>query len=137
MNRRKSTENFKHLLVSPIIASLIIPLVIIDAWIEFYHQVCFPVYKIPLVNRNNYIKIDRHKLTYLSWPQKLYCMYCGYANGLINYAQEIAGQTEKYWCGIQHQQTPGFIAPQHHTNLEFTEYNNEEAFKKQYPKAKK
>lgn len=64
-------------------------------------------------------------------------MYCGYANGFINYAKEVIGQTEKYWCGIQHQSTPEFIVPEHHKTMSFSEYGNEEDFKKKYPKKKK
>jgi len=34
--------------------------------------------------------------------QKLNCVYCGYANGVITYAKSIAGETERYWCPVKH-----------------------------------
>lgn len=34
--------------------------------------------------------------------EKLNCVYCGYANGLLAYATEITARTEQYWCPIKH-----------------------------------
>jgi N-glycosylase/DNA lyase len=34
--------------------------------------------------------------------EKLNCVYCGYANGVLAYAREIAGRTEQYWCPLRH-----------------------------------
>mgnify|MGYP003714603975 FL=1 len=39
---------------------------------------------------------------YLNGIEKLNCVYCGYANGMIAYVREIAGRTEQYWCPIKH-----------------------------------
>jgi len=33
---------------------------------------------------------------------KIASMYCGYGNGLLAYAREIAARTEKHWCPIKH-----------------------------------
>jgi hypothetical protein len=30
------------------------------------------------------------------------CMYCGYGNGVLAYAVEVAARTEQYWCPIKH-----------------------------------
>ncbi len=46
--------------------------------------------------------IDRHRLSYLNAFEKLSCVYCGYGNGLLAYASEIASRTEQYWCPIKH-----------------------------------
>ena len=55
-------------------------------------------------------------------------MYCGYINGLYTYAVQIAGETEKYWCGIKHQKDGSdFVEPKHHS--EFLEYGDERAYK--------
>ena len=53
-------------------------------------------------------------------------MYCGYVNGVYNYAARIAGDTEKYWCGVQHQKDPLFGMPKHQSD--FIEYGDEEQF---------
>ena len=103
---------------------------ILDLFIEFYHHLCFPVYEIPLVKRQKYIKIDRHLLPYLSFVQKIYCVYCGYVNGVLPYWTEIGAQTEKYWCGIKHQSDLDFLEPHHHAD--FVKYNDQAAFVKKY-----
>lgn len=128
---KNSYKGLKHLIAIPLVTSLIIPLLLTDIWAEIYHRICFPLYKIPYVKRKDYIKIvDRGKLKYLNFFQKLYCMYCGYGNGLVNYLVKIAGETERYWCGIKHQKTDGFVEPENQKN--FAEYNNKEEFNKKY-----
>jgi hypothetical protein len=121
-------RNFRHFISTPIIYSLLIPIVIMDIWCEIYHRTCFPLYGLPYVKRKNYVLIDRHKLKYLSFRQKLGCVYCGYANGVVHYCSEIAAQTEKYWCGIMHQKKKGFIPPAHHAK--FLRYNDKKQFEK-------
>ena len=111
----------------PFIYSITIPLVLLDIWLEIYHRICFAAYGIKYVKRSKYIKIDRQKLEYLNIIEKLNCMYCGYANGLLHYASVIAGETEKYWCGIKHKNDVDFIEPSHHKG--FLEYDNEKAFR--------
>ncbi len=106
---------------------MLIPIAFFDICLEIYHRICFFCYEIPYVERNRYIKIDRHKLSYLRYSEKLNCVYCGYANGLINYARAIAGETEKYWCGIKHQADSHFVEPEHHKD--FMEYGDEAAYR--------
>ena len=124
--------SLRHIIVMPIVSSLIIPLVILDIWVEFYHRLCFPLCKISFVKRSKYIIIDRHKLKYLNLLQKIFCVYCGYGNGVINYWKEIAGRTEKYWCGIKHKRNRKVIQQYHQKKLKFAKYNNEKDFKKKY-----
>ncbi|MGC9371117.1 MAG: hypothetical protein ACP5DX_16400 [Paracoccaceae bacterium] len=87
---------------APVIYSLILPLVLLDLFVTLYQAICFPVYGIEKARRADYIAVDRHQLAYLNWLQKLNCVYCGYANGLIGYAREIASRIEEYWCPIKH-----------------------------------
>lgn len=90
------------ILTAPVIYSLIVPLLIVDAWVSLYQAICFRVYGIPRVRRGDHIVFDRHHLAYLNWIEALNCVYCGYANGLIAYVREVASRTEQYWCPIKH-----------------------------------
>ncbi|MFA5188042.1 MAG: hypothetical protein WC460_01625 [Patescibacteria group bacterium] len=129
MQYKKHPERvYRHLLSMPVIYFMIIPLVLFDLCLEMYHQICFRLYKIPIVKRSMYIKIDRQKLKYLTRWEKVNCAYCGYANGLMHYASIIAAKTEKYWCGIKHAKDPNFIPPEHHKN--FLEYGDAKAYEK-------
>lgn len=131
MEHKKYKNRFlRHLISIPISWIQIIPAVILDISIEIYHRICFPLYKLPLVKRSKYIKIDRHKLKYLSPLDKLSCVYCGYVNGLLHYVSVIAGETEKYWCGIKHKPSKNFIEPKHHKK--FIRYDDEKTFKEKF-----
>lgn len=123
---RHPKRNIRHWISFPFIWSVLIPLVILDLVLEVYHRICFYLYRIPYVRRSQFIKIDRHRLRYLTVLQKLSCAYCGYANGLLNYAVMIAARTEEYWCGIKHEADGEFIPPAHQRN--FLEYGDERGF---------
>lgn len=117
---------FSHLLTGPFIYSVIVPVVFLDIILELYHRISFPVYGIPYVKRSQYIRIDRHRLSYLNWYEKINCMYCGYVNGFFFFASRVAGETENYWCGIKHKKIEEMKEQAHHQ--EFLEYGDREAF---------
>ncbi len=115
----------KEVLSAPVIYSMIVPFVILDLFVTVYHAICFPIYGIPKVRRRDHIRIDRHHLAYLNGMQKLNCVYCGYANGLISYVREIAGRTEAYWCPIKHADR---VDGRHDHYHEFLEYGDGEGW---------
>lgn len=128
MNFRRHPERyFLQWLFSPLIYVIIVPIVLLDFFLEIYHHVCFPIYGLALVERWRYIGDHRGKLAYLNWFNKLNCIYCGYVNGLLRYAVEIAGRSEWYWCGIMHEKTRGFIIPPHQRH--FLRFGDEKAFR--------
>lgn len=86
----------------PFIYAMIIPLLALDLCSSLYQAICFRLYRITPVVRTDYIAIDRQHLAYLNSIEKLNCMFCGYANGLIAYVSEITARTEQYWCPIKH-----------------------------------
>jgi hypothetical protein len=117
---------FLNILTAPVIWSCLIPAVFMDLVFSFYQMVCFPVYKIPKVDRNNYIVIDRHSLRYLNSVEKMNCIYCGYVNGLIGYVQEIAARTEQYWCPIKHARKIKFV---HGRYSKFLDYGDGKSYR--------
>jgi hypothetical protein len=112
-------------LTAPVIYSLIIPFVMLDLLVTLYQRLCFPAYRIALVRRADFIRIDRHHLQYLNALQKLNCVYCGYCNGVIAYVQEVAGRTEAYWCPIKHAARVGTA---HAYYAQFVDYGDAEGF---------
>lgn len=123
-----------HLLIAPIIYSVIFPISLLDFMATFYQHICFRVYGIPLVIRSKYIIIDRQHLAYLNIIEKLNCVYCGYSNGVIEYAREIAARTEQYWCPIKHAQR----SPEPHKRINnFIDYGDVDAFKKHFKNIRK
>lgn len=119
----------------PFIWLNLITFILADLFIEIYHRVCFPLYRLPYVKRWQYITIDRHRLKYLAWYEKISCAYCGYINGWLAYATEIAARTEQYWCGIMHQKHQDRYQQPHHKN--FTGYGDKDSFIEAYSNRKK
>ncbi|MFA6995599.1 MAG: hypothetical protein WC249_04345 [Patescibacteria group bacterium] len=134
MEHRKFPERlWGHTLSVPFIWLPLIFLILLDLITTLYQVVCFPIYGLEPVKRKTYILVrDRNKLAYLDPIEKLGCMYCGYANGVLLYLKEIAGRTEKYWCGIMHEDRPGFKIQASQVEQSFSRFGDEEDFKKKY-----
>ena len=119
-----------NILTAPIIYSMIVPIALLDASFSLYQLLCFPLYGILRVRRSVYIVIDRQHLAYLNGIEKLNCVYCGYANGVLAYVREIAGRTEQYWCPIRHAKP---VRTPHAHYLEFVEYGDAEGYHRRLP----
>ena len=119
-----------NLLTTPIIYSLVLPMLLLDLWISVYQWTCFPLYGIARVRRRSYFVIDRHKLAYLNAIEKANCMYCSYANGLFAYVREVAARTELYWCPIKHARR--VLAPHAHYQ-QFLDYGDARGYRRQLP----
>lgn len=119
---------FKSLLVAPMTYSLIAPLVILDAWLWLFQAVCFSVYGIGKVDRSRYILLDRGQLQYLNAIERLNCNYCGYANGVLAYAREVAARTEQYFCPIKHARR---CASAHARYQKFLDFGDAGAYRKE------
>ncbi|MGR9045089.1 MAG: hypothetical protein ACU83N_07325 [Gammaproteobacteria bacterium] len=118
----------KHIATAPIIWSCLLPACILDVSVSLYQAVCFPIYGIPKVRRQDYIVFDRQYLNYLNLIEKLNCAYCSYFNGLIGYVQEIAARTEQFWCPIKHARR---IKKLHSRYRNFINYGDAESYRAQ------
>ncbi len=122
-----------HMFSLPFIWFPLIGVLFLDLLVTIYQAICFPIYRIEKVKRSEYILInDRNRLAYLEIHEKAGCMYCGYVNGFLLYAKEIAGRTEKYWCGVMHQDKPGFKVQESQVKQNFSLYGSEADFHKKY-----
>lgn len=118
------------ILTAPVIYALIVPLVLLDLFVALYQAVCFPVYGVERVRRADHVVVDRHQLAYLNGLQKLNCAYCGYANGVISLAREVAARTEQYWCPIKH---AARVAEPHARYGGFADFGDAEAYRARQP----
>ena len=114
------------ILVSPVIYSLVLPLALLDAFLGAYQAVCFRAYGIRRVPRADFVVIDRHHLAYLNPLEKLNCVYCGYANGVLAYAREIGARTEAYWCPIKYSRR---VPAPHSHYVHFVDYGDAETYR--------
>ena len=135
MKYKKYNRTLRHALSFPFIWLMLFPMAIMDLFVEIYHKICFPLYGIPYLKRKDYIRLDRHRLEYLSFFDKINCTYCAYANGLAHYITAIAGKTEEYWCGIKHSPAKNYKEPEHHKS--FAKYGDKKDYEKKYCKLSK
>jgi hypothetical protein len=100
--RHLRTTPLMIILSSPFIYICAVPFLMLDLAVALYQFVCFPIYGIPKVRRDDYLVFDRGRLSYLNAVEKLACIYCSYANGLLAYIGEMAARTEQHFCPIKH-----------------------------------
>ena len=122
-------SRFLVLLTGPVIWMCLIPIVFVDVVGSIYQAICFPIYGIPKVQRREYLALDRHRLTYLSFIEKLNCDYCSYVNGILAYFTEIAARTEQHWCPIKH---AGCVKCTHSRYKKFVDFGDAEKYRKNF-----
>ena len=114
------------LLTAPVIYSLVVPLVLLDAWVMVYQAIGFRAWDLRPVRRRDYFAIDRHRLKYLNGIEKLNCLFCSYANGLFAYVHEVASRSEQYWCPIKHGRR---VRGAHHRYATFAAYGDARTYR--------
>lgn len=122
------------ILTVPVIYALLIPIAMLDLFVCIYQWTCFPVYGIPAVMRGDYVVLDRHQLAYLNIIERSNCVYCGYANGVLAYAREVASLTEQYWCPIKHARR---VKGCHARQCMFCEFGDAAGFRNEYESLRK
>ncbi|TVQ90333.1 MAG: hypothetical protein EA400_06380 [Chromatiaceae bacterium] len=124
----------QFILSAPLIYGMIVPLVILDVSITLFQQLCFRIYGIPRVRRSDYLVIDRHQLAYLNGIERLNCVYCGYSNQLLEYAREVVGRTEQFWCPIKHARR---TRDPHPRTTRFVDYGDAKAYRSELPRLRR
>jgi len=121
------SSSLTQIICIPFVYGLFIPLLLLDISVSLYQRVCFTFWALPKTIRSDYVVFDRRHLAYLNGIQKLNCLFCSYANGVIAFAQEIASQTEQYWCPIKH---AARMRVAHKRYQNFLEYGDAEGFQR-------
>lgn len=122
-------SNPLNVLTAPVIYAMVVPFALLDFSVSIYQAVCFRIYGLPRVRRGRYIVFDRHKLSYLNAIEKLNCLYCSYANGVIAYSREIAARTEQYWCPIKHAHK---VLDPHRRYARFIDYGESATYRERF-----
>ncbi len=118
------------LLTAPVIYSLLVPFALLDACVMLYQAICFRAWDLRRVRRGDYFVIDRHRLPYLNGLEKLNCLFCSYANGVLAFVHEVASRTEQYWCPIRHRRR---VRGVHHRYSAFAPYGDAHAYLDRLP----
>jgi hypothetical protein len=118
------------LITAPLVYSLLVPMAVVDGWVTLYQALCFRAWGLPRVRRRPYFIFDRQHLAYLNGLERVNCVFCGYANGVIAYVREVAARTEQYWCPIRHGRR---VRDPHARYVQFVDYGDAEAYRRELP----
>jgi hypothetical protein len=113
------------LITAPVIYAPLPAFLLLDGLVTLYQALCFPIYGIARVPRHDYLIFDRYQLAYLNAIERVNCLYCSYANGLLAYVREIASRTEQYWCPIKHARR---VIAAHERYAGFVDYGDAENY---------
>jgi hypothetical protein len=122
---RGRVVEFEESITAPVIYAPLLAFVLVDGLVTTYQAICFPIYGIPRVHRRDYLIFDRYQLAYLNAIERINCLYCSYANGLLAYVREIASRTEQYWCPIKHARR---VIAAHEHYARFVDYGDAENY---------
>jgi hypothetical protein len=66
----------------------------------------------------------------LNGIERLNCLFCSYANGVIGYVREITARTEQYWCPIRHRRR---VRHPHGRYETFVPYGDRARYRRELP----
>jgi hypothetical protein len=118
------------LVTAPVVYSLLVPMALLDGWVTLFQAICFRAWGLPPVQRRPYFVFDRYRLVYLNGLERLNCVFCGYANGVLGYVREVAARTEQYWCPIRHGRR---VRDPHARYRDFAAYGDADAYRRDLP----
>ncbi|MEH6629129.1 MAG: hypothetical protein V7739_22065 [Motiliproteus sp.] len=72
----------------------------------FFNTVYFWIRKQKKIDPKPYYNYDRHKLPHLRFADKVWCEYCEWANGSLQWALAITNEIERRYCPIKNSCNP-------------------------------
>jgi len=72
----------------------------------FFNVVYFWIRRQKRIDSKPYFNFDRHRLKHLRFADKVWCEYCEWANGSLQWALAITNEIERRYCPIQNQCHP-------------------------------
>lgn len=72
----------------------------------FFNRVYFWVRGQVPIRRDRYLQYDRHEIAHLTFVDKIWCEYCEWANGSLQWTLKITNEIEKRYCPIKNKCAP-------------------------------
>lgn len=94
------------LLGYPVMVSFALFLLPLYLYTFFFNWAYFSLRGQKPVNPKNYFKYDRHKVAHLDFMDKMWCEYCEWANGTLQWTLAITNEIEKRYCPIKNKDLP-------------------------------
>jgi len=93
------------------------------AFLVVFNKLYFWIRRQENINPKPYFNYDRHRLAHLRFADKVWCNYCEWANGALQWALAITNEIERRYCPIQNQCHPHCEKAKKWRN-EFLKYNH-------------
>jgi hypothetical protein len=75
-------------------------------FLVFFNVVYFWIRRQKRIDPKPYFDFDRHRIAHLRFADKVWCEYCEWANGTLQWALAITNEIERRYCPIQNQCHP-------------------------------
>jgi len=72
----------------------------------FFNKAYFWVRNQKPIPATPYYNFDRHKIAHLSLMDKIWCEYCEWANGTLQWTLDITNEIERRYCPIKNKPCP-------------------------------
>lgn len=84
-----------------LILAFAIALLPLYLFLVIFNIVYFWIRRQKRIDPKPYFNFDRHKIAHLRFPDKVWCEYCEWANGSLQWALAITNEIERRYCPIQ------------------------------------
>jgi hypothetical protein len=93
-------------------------------FLMFFNVVYFWIRRQKGIDPKPYFNFDRHKIEHLRFADKVWCEYCEWANGALQWGLAITNEIERRYCPIQNQCQPHCEKAKNWRN-EYLDYNHD------------
>lgn len=94
------------LLGYPLIISFSIFLLPLFIYMHFFNLVYFWLRRQKPLDPKDFYHYDRHKIAHISFLDKIWCEYCEWANGTLQWTLAILNEVERRYCPIKNKTDP-------------------------------
>ncbi len=103
---RQRFEPFTPLLGYPVMVSFALFLFPLYIYAFIFNWAYFGLRNQKPVDPKDYFNYDRHKVPHLGFMDKMWCEYCEWANGTLQWTLAITNEIEKRYCPIKNKENP-------------------------------
>jgi len=138
---RQRLGRFSPVAGTILILSFAIFLLPLYVYLLFFNVAYFWLRRQRSIARRPFFRFDRHRISHLSLTDKLWCEYCEWANGSLQWALAVTNEIERRYCPIRNAPDPHCETPKQWRE-EFLDYDHsvddlESYYKERYPKESK
>lgn len=103
---RQRFGDLTPLLGYPIIVSFSLFLLPLYIYMQLFSRLYFWIRNQKQMDTRSFFNYDRHKISHLTLIDKIWCEYCEWANGTLQWTMAFTNEIERRYCPIQNKPNP-------------------------------